>query len=60
MAAIAAGDGDAAARLMIEQIELGRKRILEARLPEANRPEGHLSIRQFADQVSAMRAAKAV
>ena|SRR5579872_4714205 len=54
VAAIAAGDGETAARLMVEQIELGRKRILEALLSDANKAAGHLSIQQFADQLGAI------
>jgi DNA-binding GntR family transcriptional regulator/predicted metal-dependent enzyme (double-stranded beta helix superfamily) len=54
VAAIAAGDGEAAARLMVEQIELGRKRIIEALLSEANKPEGHMNLQQFADRLAAI------
>jgi DNA-binding GntR family transcriptional regulator/predicted metal-dependent enzyme (double-stranded beta helix superfamily) len=39
VAALTAGDGEVAARLMIEQIELGRKRILEALLSGARSEE---------------------
>ena len=44
VSALAAGDGDLAARLMIEQIELGRKRILEALLSSS--VEGAVDIRR--------------
>ncbi|HEX4748979.1 MAG TPA: FCD domain-containing protein [Bryobacteraceae bacterium] len=37
--ALAAGDGDLAARLMVEQIELGRKRIMDALLSSSHEAE---------------------
>jgi len=61
VAALAAGDADMAARLMVEQIELGRKRIVEALLSAAH-PEqvdirkGHqgnsLGLLEFAEHVA--------
>jgi 3-mercaptopropionate dioxygenase len=44
--ALAVGDGEAASRLMVEQIELGRKRILEALLSGSSQAE--VSIRDGA------------
>jgi predicted metal-dependent enzyme (double-stranded beta helix superfamily) len=41
-----------AARLMVEQIELGRKRILEALL--SPKPENAVDLAEFAEQVSAL------
>jgi DNA-binding GntR family transcriptional regulator/predicted metal-dependent enzyme (double-stranded beta helix superfamily) len=57
VASLAAGDGEMAARLMVEQIELGRKRILEALLSGAHGDEvktthGHPGIAEFARQVA--------
>ena len=60
--ALATNDGEAAARLMVEQIELGRKRILEALLSgpgqtEINIREGlnkTLSLTEFAEEVTAL------
>jgi DNA-binding GntR family transcriptional regulator/predicted metal-dependent enzyme (double-stranded beta helix superfamily) len=60
--ALAVSDGDSAARLMVEQIELGRKRILEALLSgpgkaEINIREGlnkTLSLTDFAEQIQAI------
>ena len=63
VAALAAGDGEIAARLMIEQIELGRKRILEALLSGASRGEvdiregiqkRSMDVEEFAEHVSAI------
>lgn len=61
VAALAAGDGEMAARLMIEQIELGRKRIIEALLSSANNDQVDIrrglrgnstGLLDFAEQVS--------
>ncbi len=46
--ALATGDGDASARLMIEQIELGRKRIMDALLSTSN--DGEVNIREGANK----------
>jgi predicted metal-dependent enzyme (double-stranded beta helix superfamily) len=63
VAALAAGDGEMAARLMVEQIELGRKRILEALLSGASQPEpeirngaapGVLELNDFAAGIAAL------
>ncbi len=40
--ALATGDGDASARLMVEQIELGRKRIIDALLSPSGRAETNI------------------
>jgi len=61
VAALAAGDGEMAARLMVEQIELGRKRIIEALLSSTGPDQvdirkGHQSstmdLAEFVEQVS--------
>jgi DNA-binding GntR family transcriptional regulator/predicted metal-dependent enzyme (double-stranded beta helix superfamily) len=63
VAALAAGDGEMASRLMVEQIELGRKRILEALLSKASQEEVDIreglqrssaDLAEFANQVSAI------
>jgi DNA-binding GntR family transcriptional regulator/predicted metal-dependent enzyme (double-stranded beta helix superfamily) len=65
VSALAAGDGELAARLMVEQIELGRKRILEALLSTAHQgeidirqgvPTESKSVQRFAEQVSSLIA----
>ncbi len=59
--AMAVGDGDLASRLMVEQIELGRKRILEALVSKPSHDEvdfrrgllrGSTNLTEFAEQVS--------
>src|SRR5262249_2556980 len=61
IAALAAGHGEDAARLMVEQIELGRKRILEALLSGASHEQVDiregiqkrpLDLAEFAEHVS--------
>ena len=46
--ALATGDGETAARLMVEQIELGRKRIMDALLSASN--DGEVNIRERANR----------
>ena len=63
--ALAAGDGEEAARLMVEQIELGRKRIMEALLSGAGTAridaaeaigKKYLALSEFTEKVSAIIA----
>ena len=62
--ALATGDRETAARLMVEQIELGRKRILEALLSGPGQTEINiraglnktLGLTEFADQVAALQS----
>ncbi|HLJ51181.1 MAG TPA: FCD domain-containing protein [Bryobacteraceae bacterium] len=66
--AMAAGDGELASRLMVEQIELGRKRILEALVSKPSHDEvdiregSHKSatgLSEFADQVATILSSSA-